>query len=57
MVAGHAGLGERERGEDADGVERDEPVDLGAGDDDEEDGEPGQEEDAVGEDQAVALAW
>ena len=35
MVLGHAGLGQREAGEHADRVQRDEAVDLGAGDDDE----------------------
>ena len=31
VVLGHAGLRQREAGEHADGVERDEAVDLGAG--------------------------
>ena len=54
MVARHAGLGEREADEDADGVERDEPGDGGVGDDDEQGGGTGQRDDPVGEHQAVA---
>ena len=54
VVAGHARLGQREPREHADRVERDEPVDLGAGDDEEHDGDARQEDDAVREHQAMA---
>ena len=54
VVLRHAGLREREADEHADGVERDELGDLGAGDDDEDPGGAGQGDDAVGEHEAVA---
>ena len=47
------GLRQREAGEHADRVERDEPVDLGVGDDQHRDRGDGEEDDAVREDQAV----
>ncbi len=54
MPAGHAGLRKREPGEHADGVERDQPVDLGAGDDNEQRSGGGQRQDPVREHQPVA---
>ena len=54
VVAHHARLAEREGGEHADGVERDEGVGDAAEGDDEHAGGDGEEEDAVGEHEAVA---
>ena len=53
MVLGHAGAGHGEAGEHADGVHRDERRDLGVGGDQEDDGGPGQQQDAVGEHETV----
>ena len=53
-VPDHARLAERERDEHADGVERDQPGDLGLEADHQHDGERGEDDDAVGEGQPVA---
>ena len=54
VLLGHAGLGEGERGEHADGVERDQLGDVGLEDDHGDGGDDGQGDDAVGEHQPVA---
>ena len=54
VVLGHAGLGERERREHADGVERDQAIDLGPGEQEQDDRRHGQEDDAVREHEAVS---
>ena len=53
-VPDHARLAQRERDEHADGVERDQPRDLGLEADHEHDRERGEDDDAVGEGQPVA---
>ena len=54
MVDDHSRLGEREPGEHADGVQRDEVGDVTAEHDDECSGQGGEHEDPVGEDEPVA---
>jgi len=51
--AGHAEPGQRERREHADGVERHQPVDVGAREGQQRAGQDGQHDDAVGEHQPV----
>ena len=54
MALGHARLRQGERGEHADGVERDQLGDVGLEEDDRDGAGDGQGDDAVGEHQAVA---
>jgi hypothetical protein len=54
VVLGHAGLREREAGEHADRVERDQPVDLGVRHQEHRDGGNGEEDDPVREHESVA---
>ncbi len=54
VTLGHAGLRQRERREHADRVQRDEALDLGAGDDQQHDRGDRQGDDAVAEHEAVA---
>ena len=53
-VDDHAGLREREGGEDAQGVQRDQPVDVAPEDDNQHPGEETQQHDPVREDQPVS---
>ena len=54
VVLDHAGAGHGEAGEDADGVEGDQPVELGPVDEHQRERDRGQHQDAVGEGEPVA---